>query len=118
MAPAPGSRRPLSGRLPQGGLPTGLSQLLRSTVTSRDIPRDANSDGDCWARLPSAASLTQAEEGARERRDLESSLFVDTCGGSPVLSRTVAAALWRVPERLAGMLGSPARCCVAARVRM
>lgn len=51
----------------------------------------------------------QIEEGAWERRDLESRLFVDTRAGSPVFSRTVAAALWRVPERLAGISGEMLR---------
>lgn len=118
VAPALALTDPFLDACPGEGSPRGCHSP--STVWSHpgDLPRDADGDADCWARLPSAPSIMQTEEGAREQRHLESSLFVDTCGGTPVLDRTVAATPWHVPERLAGMLGSPERCHVTVRVRM
>lgn len=76
MAPAPALANPFLD--PCSGERCRSPSAARSHA--RELPRDADGDAGCWARPPNPLSITQAEEGAGERRDLESSLFVGTCG--------------------------------------
>ena len=71
-----------------GKAPPGAVAAPPAWSHPRALPRDADGAAECWASLPSAPCVTRAADGAWERRDLESSLFVATCGESPVLGRT------------------------------
>lgn len=90
----------------------------RGCHMAQSHPGDVDGDADCWARLPRLPPTGGGGCPGVKGPGIKPVLIgvcvcVDVCVGalcSAGQGRMAAAALWRVPGRLVGMLGLPAGC--------